>query len=120
MSKEETLREFIKFYNLRDVKGCSQFLAEDFELRSSFVLHIYPDSKGILKGKEVVKKYLELLFKQLPDLEVSEFILENMGDYYVAKGDNDKATMNYYVHYYLNDDNLIYLIKSNLTSTSVS
>jgi len=115
MTKEEVLREFIKAYNKKDLKKCCDFFSKDIELRSSYLGQLFPESKGIIIGKEALEDYLVLVFKSLSEHKSEEFTIKKVEQYYIVQGNNIDNTLNYYLHYYINDEDLIYLIKSNLT-----
>ena len=51
----------------------------------------------------------------MPDLEAGEIDLKDTGEYVIVSAFNLQETISYYVHYYVNDEGLLYLIKSNLT-----
>lgn len=112
---EKTVRQFIGYYNQRNTLQCGTLLASDVELRSTYIKHLFPDSTGILQGKSAVLDYLDLLFKNMPDLEAGEIDLVDNGDYIVVSAYNLNKTISYYLHYHVNEEGLLYLIKSNLT-----
>ncbi len=113
--REKIARQFITYYNQRDTENCEKLVADDIELRSTYVQHLFPDSNGIINGKAEFIQYLDLLFKNMPDLEAGEIDLKDTGEYVIVSAFNLQETISYYVHYYVNDEGLLYLIKSNLT-----
>ena len=116
--KEQVVRSFIDAYNRKDVAGCANLLSEDVELLSTYVMRLFPESGGKLSGRQQFADYLEWFFNQMEDVEANEYELENKGDFYVVRADSNNQKLNYYLHYYVNEDNLLYLIKSNLTQPS--
>lgn len=115
-AKEQIVREFLNYYNQRSVEGCATFFTEDIELRSTYVKELFPQSDGVLTGKPAVLAYLALLFKHMPNLETGEVNITNTGTELIVKGNNVSDTLNYYLHFSVNDQNFIYLVKSNLTT----
>lgn len=113
--KEQAVRKFIDAYNQHDVSGCAAYLAENVVVRSTYAQQLFPESGGVINGKKLVIDYLEWLFSKMDDLVAHEYELENAGEYFVLRADNNNQTLNYYIHYYVNDNNLIVLLKSNLT-----
>jgi len=113
--KEKTLKQFLDFWNKQDLSSCAKYITDNVELHSSYALKLFPESNGILKGKEMVLEYIQLIFKGFVDIVVSDPSITKVDDYFVVKANNETNTLSYYLHYYINEDDLIYLVKSNMT-----
>ncbi len=113
--REKTVREFIGYYNQRDALSCATLVTDDIEFRSTYIKHLFPKTSGILNGKVAFIQYLDLLFENMPDLEAGEIDLKDNGEFIIVSAYNLQETISYYLHYYVNEAGLLYLIKSNLT-----
>lgn len=112
---EKELRIFLQYWNKQDIDACAARITDDIELHSSYALKIFPESNGILVGKEMVLEYIKLMFNGFINIDVANPKISKVDDYYIVKAANDTDTLNYYLRYYLNDKHQIYLVKSNLT-----
>lgn len=115
MQKEEVLKKFLAAWNMQDTAACEKFLAADVELRSTYALNLFPESGGTIRGKSLLLNYMQLLFDGMTHIDVTDVEILSREDYFVVKANNENKTLNYYNHYYINDDNLIYLVKANMT-----
>jgi len=92
-------------------------MADDVELRSAYLMHQFPESGGVVRGKKELIDYLNWLFHEFEETVSSHYELDQRNDYLIVRAISDTGALRYYLHYYFNNDNLICLIKSNLTRT---
>ncbi len=114
--KDEVVRKFIESLNERDIESCMTLVADNIELRSTLAMNMFPDSGGTLKGKKVFRNYLLLIFDRMPWMHIDSTQM-NLNEKSILVRDKDiNSSYDYYMQYYVNDDLLIYLLKSDTTS----
>ena len=70
---------------VRILKVVKLFLDEKIEVYSSYALQLFPESNGIIKGKQKVIDYIKFLFLSMLDAEAAEFEVKDQGDFFNRK-----------------------------------
>jgi hypothetical protein len=69
--QEETAqfaREWIEAWNAHDLERILSHYTDDFEMSSPFIITLFNEPSGTLKGREQVSAYWETALERLPDL----------------------------------------------------
>ena len=91
--KEKILRSFLDAWNNRDLETCMRFFTNEIELRSTYAFYLFPESKGVLTGKLIIKIYLQFLFDGMDNIDVAKLNIVDVGDYFIVRGRNDNETL---------------------------
>lgn len=92
----EFSREWVSSWNSHDIERILSHYTEDFEIESPLALKRFPESKGILVGKEAVRKYWQMGLSQNPELrfEILETLkgVNSLTIYYESKSTKKRVT----------------------------
>lgn len=72
MTKEFThdfARKWVEAWNSRDINRILDHYSEDFSIQTPMAIKLFPESRGTISGKEMVRKYWEKGLEQIPDLQ---------------------------------------------------
>ncbi|MEO5777278.1 MAG: nuclear transport factor 2 family protein [Flavobacterium sp.] len=62
-------KEWVDAWNSHDIEKILSQYSEDFTIESPMAVKLYPQSKGIVKGKSEVRKYWTIGLDKSPDLK---------------------------------------------------
>lgn len=90
--------EWINAWNSHDLDRILSHYSEDFTIETPMAVVLFPESKGIVKGKTEVRKYWQIGLDKIPDLkfELIDVLagLNGITIYYVNKATNRRSAEN--------------------------
>ena len=85
---QEFAREWVEAWNAHDLDRILSHYSDDFEMTTPFIVTIFGEPSGTLKGKEMVREYWRQALERIPDLhfELIEtlFSVNSIAIYYRA------------------------------------
>lgn len=98
MNKEEAQQfanEWMQAWNSHNIEAILSHYTEDFEIESPLAKKRFPESGGILKGKQAVRKYWNMGLERNPNLEFEIidvlFGVRSLSIYYLSKSSNKRV-----------------------------
>ena len=93
---QEFSREWVSSWNSHDIERILSHYTEDFEIESPLALKRFPESKGVLVGKEAIRKYWQMGLSQNPKLrfEILDTLqgVKSLTIYYESKSTQKRVT----------------------------
>jgi hypothetical protein len=114
MSREKILEDFINLWNDKKIDELSSFLTPEVELRSTNVLRIFPESKGVLEGRDKILDYFKIVLEKIPNFVIVFEAIKNIDESIVINSRTQDNSLDFHVQYYFDRNNKIYSIKSDL------
>lgn len=65
----EFAAEWVQAWNSHDLDTILQHYSEDFTIETPMALKLIPESNGVVKGKEAIRRYWSIGLERIPDLE---------------------------------------------------
>lgn len=112
--KRKVINKWIECWNASNIDGCELLLDDSVKLISTHVLRLFPDSNGVIIGKETALKYFHLIFEKYPAIKIGINSLRTSDDSVILDSLNED-NITCHVQYYVNDSNLIYLVKADIS-----
>ncbi len=106
---------FITLWNKKDIQALGPYMTDHVELRSTNVLRIFPDSNGVIKGRQSVLEYFEVVLKKVPNFVVDFQPNKETSDSIIVNSKTIDGLFDFHVQYHFDHQDKIYLIKSDLS-----
>lgn len=93
-AKEFTI-EWLNSWNSHNLDKILSHYSDDFTIETPLALSLYPESKGVVRGKDEVRKYWAIGLERIPDLkfEVLDILIgiDNLTIYYLNTANNRRS-----------------------------
>lgn len=92
---KEFATEWIEAWNSHDLDRILSHYTDDFSITTPMAAKLYPQSKGIVRGKDDVRKYWTIGLERIPNLqfELIELLvgIDGITIYYINTATNKRA-----------------------------
>lgn len=113
-SRENLLKKIVAHWNAREFDAMGLYLSDDIELRSTNIIRLFPDSQGVIKGKQTVLDYMAIARDRIPNYVVEYKDIKLHNDTAIISTQTIDEKYNFHVQYFFRPSNEIYMIKSDL------
>jgi len=114
LNREQRLAKFIIHWNNKEIDELTEFLSPKVELRSTNVLRIFPDSKGVISGREKILEYFKIVLNKIPNFIIIFETIKKLDDSIIINSRTQDGLFSFHVQYYFDTHDKIYSIKSDL------